>query len=259
MLTEAQAEMDRKRTRRTMFWRLYSLPWILLCLFLVLCVLAAITYKHESPPEYLQAIENSKNLTREMEAMRAEAVRTGNGHWIVLPNGANSFVYTAQTNVVNNYDLRKDIMEVLAIQRDLFEQMYIQVSNGNRAAKLMTGAAEAVRKESSILSGVAKEMESKLSNFSNAPSIQPKSIGIVENARTFDGGDWLLAESVGYDLEKELDKGIRGLISFEFARWDGKSKKELEDRLQTGSQKIIDGAFEGFKTYHRVGEGRSKQ
>lgn len=281
MLTQAQMEVEKRRTRRTMFWRLYSLPWILLCILLSLCVIAAITYKHSPTPEsakvvltskseneYLQALENCKNLTAEMEAMRAEAIRTGNGYWRVLPNGSNSFVYTPKEGIRNGkddlHDLRQDITEVLAIQKDIFAQMYMQVSNGNRAVKLMTGAAQTIGNEgknltavaqkleqtTERLSGVAKDMELQLNNSKN--TIRPKSIGEVENEKVFDGRDWLLAESVGYDLEKELDKGIGNLVSFEVARWDGKSKKDLETKLQIGSQKIISGAFQGFKTYHRI-------
>jgi hypothetical protein len=255
IIEQVGIEVSRK-ARRNMFWKLYTLPWLILTLLL----LTGMYYAFETKPEYYSAYTNSvmqvKSIEVELMKMREAAMLTGNGKWITSPSGSNQFVYTMHTTNTmsgNEWDIGRIYKEleeevrgmglISVSQKSVLQEMYKISNEMSAGVKLIEdgvmatkgiGAAGARREAPSISSGVADRNE-------------------------FTGRDYLLAKSVNYNLEEEMVRNLRELVALEIGGWDIKdngggngSKRELVKKLQDSMEGVIRSAFDGFRTYNRL-------
>lgn len=263
MNTNASMQEVLKQTRRNIFWRLYTLPWILLTLLLA-CVLY-FTYTHKPKPtdyydKYTNLVIHANALETQMTQMREAAMLTGNGKWITSPSGSNQFVYTENTNMWDYNRIYEKWNEQLTNMAPIYESQKAIIQELFKLHGNLSGVAKALGMELGKVEGVILK-EEVIEDIPLPPMpknpfggvLTPiKPVPPIETREIFTGKDYLLAESVKYDLEGEMVKNVRELISYEMGRWDGRDKKELMHSLQNGSELLIKNAFEGFRTYNRL-------
>jgi len=75
-----------------------------------------------------------------------------------------------------------------------------------------------------------------------------------ENSPVYTASDAMLAERLGYDLQKEITEQSLAIIEKEFGKWDGteSSVYTMRDNLKVMVRDSIKRAFDGFSTYNKV-------
>lgn len=255
-----------RTTRRNIFWRLYTLPWLILTILLLSALFYAVAHKPK-PTEYYDAYTNLTEqvvtMEKEMTKMREAAMLTGNGKWITLASGSNQFVYTTNTNVWDFGRIYERWNEQLTNLTPVYESQKSVIQELFKLHGNLTGVAKELREELGKVKGVILKEEvtealplppmPKSSFGELVQSVQPvHPVRQVESREVFTGKDYLLAESVNYDLEGDMIKNIRELISYETGQWDGRDKREFMLRLQNSSERVIRASFDGFRTYNRL-------
>jgi hypothetical protein len=216
MNTDNNTEQQIRQIKRAMFWRLYTLPWIILTVFLVALVVISPFHK-PNPVITTNVVQNC-------------SCGTMYGHNPIITN---KIVYTKPISYASNFALLNDDLNVVK-------------SNQNYLIKEFSKA----RKEISGVGKAIKPVESSTIVYTN--NFEGNTKSVKEQGEEFSSGDYLLAERIGYNLEEELVKNIQGLITYEMSQWDGTNRVTLQIKLRKGSERIIKDSFDGFKTYNRL-------
>ena len=256
MQTEIAIEELVGKTRRTMFWRLYTLPWILLTLVLICGIFW--TYHNANPAAPKTAIISTNILEIvekqkvEIERVRGAAMTNGWGMWLTEPNGSNQFVLTTTKAVYTN-EVRLDAKVFAGSLLEMKETTLAQAD----AVRRLSGVGESLNVASSSLKNGIKGIEKMTSVYTNLPKVAQEGARVVREEKAedpipFGVEDWKLAQRLKYDLEGEMTKAIGGLIEFEVERWDGEDKTALKAKLRNGSDLMIKRSFDGFKTYNGI-------
>lgn len=201
-MEENSIETELRKERRKVFWKLYSLPWILLTLALI-STCAILSHLLMKPKEPKAIALNSGMLTI---AERDEAIARSKEAW------------------------EKDVKEALNVK--LSE---LRVREAEIGAKAILGfQVEAVSNR------VAKWEISINGERSFIWRTNLVEMG-VEREYPFMIGDMSIARSIGLDLEKELIKGIRQVVEADTLGRSSEERKKLLGDLEKAVRNLFDG------------------
>jgi len=93
MKTDSTVEKTIQTERRRLFWRLYSLPWIITVICLLLIVLGSLLFIKDSQKTSIEQQESARamGMYEGKQNIRIEAIDQGYGKWIVDREGLVKF------------------------------------------------------------------------------------------------------------------------------------------------------------------------
>jgi len=221
MKTETAVQNKVKEERRRVFWRLYTLPWIISLIVLMLISFGFIWVIRDLKIDINEREEQLRSIGK-VEGQREiqqDAIDNGHGQWEVSREGEVDFVWSEV--------IKPKIPKPVII------------------------------KETSIITNeVIRIITNEIIRVENPENIEIRSMAEdVEVIRDHPFGidDFELAKRLGINLEKELIDRTSLAISHVLDYTDESIPFSiLESRLQAEVIKNIRYSFDGFETYHKV-------
>ena len=242
MKTDVRVSEEIRIERRKLFWRLYSLPVIILSLFCIASLICNVYFFNR-----INSLNTSFNRAPiKREIIVSQDIGERNEQKIlerIKELDMGDFEIISSGEKINNLIWEKELPEDnLRLCFVLFNNTKLVPESGKREYKELKRYDEELKK---IYEEVGIEEFSELI----------LKYRIKEREYTFSINDWLLAEGLNIPLEENLIGYNRILIQKELEklRLDGLNISIKEENLiKDISQKSIEKVFDGFETYRKI-------
>lgn len=248
MNTEEETLGKLRNERRKVFWRLYSLPW-LICTIFLLGTIGLLLYSYRSfsaqNTRMMLGVKDGIEVEvgdRVLGEMRTETVRRGFGYWEVGVDGKTIFQWKGSNlvYVVSNMENR---VQIIYRTNDVFRVRDLVRTNDimREVVREVVKTTDVVRV--TVVTEGNGEVETKSKGINRGENVT----GVITR-ETLDG-----VGAVNYDIEGLMGKDVTEMVDLvgdKYGIVDKEFRKEVKDRLLV----VLKLRFDGLRTYQRVTE-----
>lgn len=265
--THEIVDHNQRLSRRQLFWKLYSLPWVILTIILLLIIF----YQYKTNYGLNGSLVVSEDIVieksfEESEDLNQSSVDTSLSFnlpisfpVVHLPQSiADSYVNSNELKIVytNESSYLRDGMALVDI--DELNNFYIDAHRFNGLGEIydrFISFEDVYTGKLSNLNDILDRLEDIHGMYVRGSSVDlsPRSpFGTRSDYPRYDLGDHYFAESIGYDVEKEIINSLDVSIYRAISNWDGHNKGDLSVLLHDELEGVVIRSFDGFETYNKI-------
>jgi hypothetical protein len=274
MKTEQTVDETIREAKRTVFWKLYSLPWIIAIVILLFIVFIQYQSNKVELGTYIEKQEQVRKtgIIDGKRSIEIEAVEKGHGEWQVNRDGSTLFNWkNLARNVGNDYIAFKPAIEDIPLSSPIISNVinytYLTITNEAyrtndvyRTNEIVIVNTNIIDKTNMVVEIYVKTNEVIYTrNVIKTNEVDGRSIVelLSEHARNgFNKDDYELSRKLGMDLEGDLIAMIAGKISNETdkmgSNWTSEERDRFINKMVKEVGESVHRTFNGFKTYNRL-------